>query len=226
MRRADRLFEIIQMLRAARQPVTAARMAERLEVAPRTVYRDLAALQAQRVPIEGGRGVGYVMRQGYDLPPLQFDAEEIEAIRIGLDLIRRTGDEALEASALRASEKIALVLPDDSRAAFGDSGLSVSAWRAVPPQSIDLRLVRRAIREERKLKLHYCDGCGELTERTIRPIALTYHWETIVIAAWCELREALRHFRADRVLQVTALTERFSGSGAELRALWQASQAQ
>src|SRR5689334_1848740 len=107
MRKASRLFEIIQILRASRRPVTAARMAELLEVAPRSVYRDIAALQAMRVPVEGGRGLGYILRPGFDLPPLMFSIEETEAVVLGLALLERTGDDALKLAAKRVSQKIA-----------------------------------------------------------------------------------------------------------------------
>src|SRR6476660_7786918 len=116
MRRADRIFDIIQVLRAAKQPVTAAALAEELEVTVRTVYRDVATLQARRVPIEGAPGIGYVLRRGFDLPPLMFTTEEIEAIAVGARLVARTGDAALQIAADSVVSKVTVVLPEALRA--------------------------------------------------------------------------------------------------------------
>lgn len=220
MRRADRLFEIIQLLRAAFNPMTAARVAEALEVSSRTIYRDIAALQSMRVPIEGSAGVGYVMRRGYDLPPLMFTVEEIEAIAVGLNLIHRTGDRALLTSAGRVVEKIALVLPAEKRRTLEDAGLYASGWGATPPHNVDLDEVRHAIRQERKLKLMYRDQENTPTQRIVQPIALIYYLEVIILAAWCELRQDFRHFRVDRIVEYAVLEETFSGRGAEMRAVW------
>src|ERR1700744_4099282 len=115
MRPADRLFDIIQRLRTARGPLTAAALAEGLEVTPRTVYRDIATLQARRAPIEGEAGIGYVLRRGFDLPPLMFTAEEIEAFAVGAPLVARTGDAALQGAAESVLSKITVVLPEALR---------------------------------------------------------------------------------------------------------------
>src|SRR3712207_1125485 len=149
MRKAARLFEIIQILRLARVPVTAARIAEQLEVAPRSVYRDIAALQAMRVPIEGGRGIGYVLRPGFELPPLMFAVEEIEAVVLGLALLERPGDTGLKAAARHASRKIASAVPPPLRTPLEANTLY--AWGTVTPEppGIDLAVVREAIRQER-----------------------------------------------------------------------------
>ncbi len=217
MRRADRLFEIIQTLRSASGPLTAATIAEELEVSVRTVYRDVAALQAMRVPIDGEAGIGYLLRAGYDLPPLNFDTEELEAIVVGLSLLDRTGDRSLKRAAQRVTHKIeALTLNSGS--------LKVSDWGAPTPERVDLAELRGAIREERKLQLTYRDGTGAETERKVLPIAITYFVEVVVMTAWCELREDFRNFRADRIAELTLLDERFDGQGASLRARWEAAQ--
>lgn len=220
MRKASRLFEIIQILRLARKPVTAADMAETLEVTPRSIYRDIAALQAMRVPIEGGRGIGYILRPGFDLPPLMFSIEETEAIVLALALLARTGDDELKAAAGRVNQKITGAVPEPLRLAFRSQALH--AWGAVAPSpaGVDLALVRRAIRDERKLGIDYRDELGRATERTIRPIALIYYSETANIVAWCELRQAIRNFRADRVEHCEATDDFFPGEGEGLRDLW------
>ncbi len=223
MRRVDRLFGIIQRLRTARRPTTAAQLAAELEVTPRTIYRDIASLQGMRVPIDGEAGVGYVMRAGFDLPPLMFSSEEMEAIVVGLDLLRRTGDVALRTASKGVFDKIAAVLPPDGPA-LASQWLFASGWGSPPPQGMELGMVRRAIRDEFKLRLSYTDGEGRRTERTVLPIALIYYVEVVVIVAWCELREAFRHFRADRITACATLDDGFAGRGEPMRAAWSAEQ--
>ncbi|MBM7067118.1 YafY family protein [Actibacterium sp. 188UL27-1] len=217
MRRSNRLFEIIQMLRAASQPMTADTLAEALEVSVRTVYRDIAALQAMRTPIEGEAGLGYVMRNGYDLPPLNFDDEEIEALHVGLQMLARTGDSALQRAATRVCEKI-----KDLHCAA--DWLQVSPWGAPSDDPakgcVSMALLRDAIRTERKIHITYRDAEEHQTDRTIRPIALIYHLECVMLAGWCEMRGSFRHFRTDRIYACQALEDHFIGQSAALRALW------
>jgi predicted DNA-binding transcriptional regulator YafY len=221
MSRSDRLFDIIQRLRAARRPVTARQLAEVLEVVPRTVYRDIAALQSMRVPIEGEAGIGYVMRAGYDLPPLMFDGEEIEAIVVGLSLLPRTGDRSLERAAERVGQKIAEVLPRTAGRSMKGLPLYVSRWGAKAPARIDLRTLRHAIRAEEKLRIRYDSGSASRGWRTVRPIALLYYVESVVLVAWCERRRDFRHFRADRIAACKPTSRHFNGEGESLRARWQ-----
>ncbi|MDM9620123.1 YafY family protein [Rhizobium sp. S96] len=220
MRKASRLFEIIQILRLARKPMTAAAMAETLEVTVRSIYRDIVALQAMRVPIEGGRGIGYIMRPGFDLPPLMFSIEEMEAIVLSLALLERTGDDELKQAAKRVNQKIAGAVPAPLRQAM--EGKALYAWgsSAPSPVGLDLGLVRRAIRDEQKLTLDYRDELGRATERMIRPIALIYYSQTANIVAWCELRKAIRNFRSDRVEHCAPAQSYFKGEGDGLRQLW------
>jgi predicted DNA-binding transcriptional regulator YafY len=220
MRKASRLFEIIQILRLARKPVTGAEIAERLEVTVRSIYRDIAALQAMRVPVEGERGIGYILRPGFDLPPLMFSIEETEAVVLALALLERTGDTELRAAARRVGDKIAGAVPAPLRQTL--SARALHAWGTTPrqPEGIDLATVRRAIRDEEKLVIDYRDEYGRGTERTIRPIALIYYSETANIVAWCELRQAIRNFRADRVEICAATGTHFRGEGDRLRQVW------
>lgn len=218
MRRADRLFDIIQLLRTATGPVTAAALAAELEVTPRTIYRDVATLQARRVPIEGAPGLGYVLRRGFDLPPLMFTNEEIEAIVVGARLLRRTGDVALQDAAARLISKVQVVLPEALRAYLASPTAYVSAHGA--PAVADLSVIRAAIREERKLRIDYADEQGRRSSRTIWPFAVAYYVEATLISAWCELRHDFRHFRADRVQTLTVLDDGFPVPGHTLRADW------
>jgi predicted DNA-binding transcriptional regulator YafY len=222
MRKASRLFEIIQILRLSRRVVTAAEIAEQLEVTPRSIYRDIAALQAMRVPIEGERGLGYILRPGFDLPPLMFSVEETEAVVLGLALLERTADTGLKQAARRVNAKIAAAVPVPLRQVL--QGNALQAWGSIAPapEGIDLAMVRAAIRDERKLLIDYRDELANATERTVRPLALVYYSATAVIVAWCELRKAIRNFRADRVEDCQPLEDFFLGEGNALRELWTA----
>lgn len=217
MPRSDRLFEIIQILRAAPGPVRAEDLAGKLEVSKRTVYRDIAALQAMRTPVEGEAGIGYVLRKGYDLPPLNFDEEEIEALHVGLAMLIRTGDGALQQAAARVSRKIC-----DVHASA--EWLQVAPWGAPPDDPergcVPVALLRSAVRGARKLRLVYLDKDGQQTARTIRPLGLIYHVDCILLAGWCELRGGFRHFRTDRIYGADLLDEGFAEEAVMLRKLW------
>jgi len=220
MRRSDRLFDIIQRLRTARAPVTAAALAEEMEVTPRTVYRDIVALQGSRVPIEGAAGVGYVLRRGYDLPPLMFTADEVEAISVGMRLLRRTRDPGLQQAANAVLSKLLSVLPDPLRLQLDAAPFHVSEGGAREPQAITLAELRVAIREARKLRISYRDAGGIISDRVIRPVALEYYVEVTLICGWCELRNDYRHFRADRIETAKLLGEYFAPEKASLLAGW------
>jgi len=209
MRRADRLFDIIQVLRSAKGPMTAAAIAEQLEVTVRTIYRDVATLQARRVPIEGAPGVGYVLRRGFDLPPLMFTTEEVDAIAVGAQLVRRLRDPALQDAAASVLAKIAVVLPPQTRAYFDSAPFYVSDGDARVPDGVDLSEIRSAIRDTRKLRLDYADEQARQTRRTVWPIALAYYVDVTLVAAWCELKNEYRHFRVDRIRSLSILDERY-----------------
>lgn len=219
MRPAGRLFEIITTLRAARGPMTGAALAARLEVSLRSVYRDIATLQAMRVPIEGERGVGYVLRPGFDLPPLMFTAEEAETLMLGLGMLERLGDPGLDRQAQAARDKITAVLPANARGA----GAGLYVWGEMPALAETLpALLRQAIRDEHKLRLVYCREDGETTERVIRPIALAYYSDWLTLTGWCELRGGFRSFRTHQISAADLLPDRFRGQGDRLRAAWMA----
>lgn len=220
MRKADRLFELIQVLRAAKSPVTAASLAAALEVTVRTVYRDIAVLQARRVPIEGAPGLGYVLRRGFDLPPLMFTTDEIEAIAVGMRLLHRTGDAGLMGAAESVLSKITVALPEALRAYLSAPPFYVSARGAPSPPVADLSAIRVAIRDEHKLDIAYADEQGRRTRRTVWPFAVAYYVEATLVSAWCELRNDFRHFRTDRILALDVLDERFPVGGRTLMTQW------
>jgi predicted DNA-binding transcriptional regulator YafY len=220
MRRADRLFDIIQSLRTGPGPVTAAMLADRLEVTPRTIYRDIAALQASRVPIEGAAGLGYVLRRGFDLPPLMFTAEEADAIAIGVRLLRRLRDPKLQAAAENVLGKLAAIVPEPLQGHLVAAPVYVSDGSAPAAIGVDLAELRGAIHEARKVAISYRDEDGHDTARTIWPIAMAYYVDVTVIGAWCELRNDFRHFRVDRIIGAKSLDEHFPADRRKLMDEW------
>ena len=213
MRRIDRLFEIIQILRSEKRSITAQRLAARLEVSIRTVYRDIQALQVMGTPIDGEAGVGYMMGRGYDLPPINFTAEEVEAVVVGLNLLHRTGDTGLQKAAERVTAKI-----ETARNRMWS--FKVSKWGVATPQAVNPELLRQAVRQERKLRLVYHDGEDIETKRTVQPVAMIYYVQVMVLAAWCELRNDFRHFRVDRIVCCDPLNQFFKCRGDRLRYQW------
>ena len=213
MRRTDRLFEIIQILRSESRVITAAEIAARLEVSTRTIYRDIQTLQAMRTPIEGEAGIGYLMRQGYDLPALNFSTDEIEAIVVGLSLVAQTGDRGLQKAAQQVSHKI-----DAIRGSL--ESLQVSDRGALVPAAVDPDMIRRAIREEQKLDIRYRDESERDSSRQVLPLAIIYYVHAMLMVAWCELRNDFRHFRVDRMLSCAETGNFFKGRGEDLREQW------
>ena len=218
-RRADRLFEIIQILRTASGPVTAAALADRIEVTPRTIYRDIVTLQARRVPIEGAAGVGYMLRRGFDLPPLMFTLEEIDAIALGTRMVKRVRDRKLRQAADSVLSKITSILPDDVRSDPAATALYVSDGDT-PANAVDLSEVRTAIRRARKMRIDYIDDRQRRTRRTIWPVALAYYVDATLIGAWCEMRRDYRSFRVDRIAAAHTLEQGFDNRGGRLTAAW------
>lgn len=225
MRRGDRLFDIIQLLRGARGPLSAAQLAARLEVSVRTVYRDVAALQASGVPVEGASGFGYVLGPGYDLPPLAFTPEECQTIAVALDLVRRTGDSGLAEAAARVRAKIGAVLPPAPGAMRRETPFFVWPQGAAVAPGVSLTRVREAIRTGRKVALDYVALDGAETRRIVWPLAIAYFAESTLLGTWCELRGAYRQFRADRIRGLTLLEEGFPVAQPGLIEGWQAIQA-
>jgi predicted DNA-binding transcriptional regulator YafY len=211
VRRADRLFDILRVLRAAAVPVTAMALAEELEVTTRTIYRDIAVLQARRIPIEGAAGIGYVLRRGFDLPPLMFTEDEAEAIAVAVRMLARTGDPGLQKAAESVLSKVTLVVPDMLRDFLNAAPIFVSKNGAPVPARPDLpSTIRHAIRDGRKVRIAYEDGDGRRTARVIQPFAVAYYVEATLVCAWCELRNDIRHFRIDRIVAATVLDQSFA----------------
>jgi predicted DNA-binding transcriptional regulator YafY len=220
MRRADRLFQIIQILRRTRGPVTAAAIAAELETSVRTVYRDVADLIGQRVPIRGEAGTGYVLENGFDLPPLMLTVDEIEAAVLGAQWVAGRADPALARAARDLIAKIGAAVPEHLRPyAFDPAAAAPPAWKALP-DAVDMAQVRAWIHAGRKIVLTYRDEQGRESERTVWPIAVGYMEAVRLLVAWCELRGDFRHFRTDRVVSAEFLYERHAERPATLRARW------
>jgi predicted DNA-binding transcriptional regulator YafY len=223
MNRTERLFALMDALRRHRRPVTAASLADELKVSLRTIYRDVQVLIGLGAPIDGEAGLGYLLRPGFFLPPLMFSEDELEALVLGIRWVARQSDTALTQAATNALAKIAAASPKDLRDAMANTGLWV-ATIATTGTVADIKLVREAIRRERKLRIAYVAETGAATERAIWPIAMAYYERRQTVAAWCELRGAFRHFRTDRITALTATAERYPRRRVELVAAWRREQ--
>ncbi|WP_321491184.1 YafY family protein [uncultured Hyphomonas sp.] len=221
MRRTERLFQIIQILRRKNRPVTGRELAEELETSLRTLYRDMAELIAQRVPIRGEAGTGYVLDSGYDMPPLMLTTDELEAAVLGARWVAARGDARLVRGAEDLIAKLSTAVPLDLQPVIMDAGLVPVSFRKRPEDSFDVALVREAIRTQKKLDLGYADEAGNITRRTVWPFLIVYADDIRMMCAWCELREGFRHFRTDRVQQVEMLEARFPERVARLRKRWE-----
>jgi len=208
MSRAERLLDLMQNLRRRRAPVAGSALAEELGVSLRTLYRDIASLQAQGAAIEGEAGFGYILKPGFALPPLMFTLEEVEALALGGRWVEGRADEGLARAAKDAVAKIAAVLPPERAAALDWPTLLAGARRAGEAEAAALKLARKALANERKLAFAYADKERRESRRTVWPVAVGFFDRVMMLAAWCETREAFRHFRLDRMTAVVALDER------------------
>jgi predicted DNA-binding transcriptional regulator YafY len=202
VRRADRLFQIIQRLRGRRRAVTAAQLAEDLGVSDRTIYRDIRDLVASGTPIEGEAGVGYALKREYDLPPLMFDPDELEALALGARIASSFGDEGLARAAESALSKIESILPPRLRRTLAAAPLYAPRTGAGRSSSYALTVARAALAERRRLLIHYRKEDGAETERVVRPLAAFFWGHSWTLAAWCELRQDFRMFRLDRMRRI------------------------
>ncbi|GGA95735.1 DNA-binding transcriptional regulator [Brucella endophytica] len=198
MRRADRLFQIVQRLRGGRL-VTARQLAERLEVSERTIYRDIADLQSTGVPIDGEAGVGYILREGFDLPPLMFTRDEIVALVVGARLVRAWGGASMARGAEEALIKIESVLPKEDRSRIANTQIHAPAAYLSEHERRIIDLVERAVDGGNVLTIQYRDLEGRESGRDIRPLGLWFWGKVWTVIGWCELRTAFRTFRTDRI---------------------------
>lgn len=216
----SQLFELMDALRGRRRPVTASHLAGELAVSVRTVYRDVQTLIALGAPIDGGAGVGYLLRSGFFLPPLMFGEEEIEALVLGARWVEGQGDPALARAARSALAKIATASPRDLRDKMAETGLWAPRFKGPAGQAPELRVIREAVRREHKLRIRYTNGANVATERVIWPVALAFFEGVRLVAAWCELRDDFRHFRADRISGLETTGTSYPRPRRELMKLW------
>lgn len=209
MRRADRLFQIVQILRRGRL-VTAKDLADTLEVSERTVYRDMRDLIGSGVPVDGEAGVGYVMRRGYDLPPLMFTKDEVEALAVGARLLRAWTGGTLSSAAASALDKIETAMPETRRAEVESSRIHAVSFNAPDPEQRRVfDSLHEAINTHRIIAFAYTRADGAATRRRVRPLGLFFWGRVWTLAAWCEMRGAYRNFRTDRIKDLAILDDVF-----------------
>ncbi|MCC9162962.1 YafY family transcriptional regulator [Alcaligenes sp. MMA] len=224
MARAERLLSLLQVLRRHKRPVSGARLARELGISIRTLYRDIASLQAQGADIEGEPGVGYVLRPSFMLPPLMFSQAELEALILGFRWVEKFADEPLTKAAGDAMAKISAVLPDNLRDSLESTALRVGPRVIQDAELVDLGIARTAIRLQRKLSITYIDGAGQESERVIWPFSLGYFQHFRILVGWCELKGDFRHFRTDRIRGLISLEESYPRHRADLFKQWRAIQ--
>jgi len=220
--RAERLLDLLQLLRHHRYPVSGAALAAELDISLRTLYRDIASLQAQGAQIDGEAGLGYVLRPGFVLPPLMFSEEEIEALVLGARWVAERADAPLGLAARNALTKISAVLPAQLRDELDASALLVGPGEPIAAGNVELSVIRQAIRTERKLVVSYLDLKNTSTQRTLWPFALAFFEQVRIVVAWCELRQGFRHFRTDRITALTASDTRYPRRRQALLKEWRA----
>jgi predicted DNA-binding transcriptional regulator YafY len=220
MSRAQRLLELVQLLRGHRQPVAGAVLADEIGVSIRTLYRDIETLKAQGAPIDGEAGMGYVLRPGFMLPPLMFSEEEIEALVLGSRWVSERADGPLGKAARTLLAKIGAVLPGDLKDSIDASGLLIGPGAPIAAGVSELATIRQTIRTERRVQIAYADEQANSTNRTIWPFALAFFDRTRVVVAWCELREGYRHFRTDRITALEVLPGRYPRRRGSLLKEW------
>src|SRR2546427_5810710 len=205
MRRADRLFRIVQLLRRRRTVTTAAALASKLEISERTVYRDIRDLILAGTPIDGAAGVGYRLRPDYDLPPLMFDREEIQALVLGARIVRQFGDPARARASDSILHKVAAVLPKELEPLLAEARLFVPTTIGGRRSADGLAVAREALIGQRRIRFGYANERGDATERTVRPLGVFFWGRTWTLAAWCEMRTDFQNFRLDRIKDATLL---------------------
>jgi predicted DNA-binding transcriptional regulator YafY len=212
MRRADRLFQLVQYLRT-RRAATGQQIADELQVSLRTVYRDVLDLQSSGIPIRGEAGVGYRLERGFELPPLTFTSEELEGLALGARIVAAWGDPDLAAAVNSAMSRIEAVLPAALRKVLIETPLFAPQFQIRAGMSRDVTIIRRAIGEHRVLHFGYTRADGSESERDVRPLGLHFWGNKWTLAAWCELREDYRSFRPDRMQSVRILDRTFDTEG-------------
>ena len=220
MRRSERLFQIIQILRSIRSPITGRELADELEISLSTLYRDMAELHAQRIPITGEAGIGYVLDDGYDMPPLMLTADELEAAALGAAWVASEADPSLARAARDLVSKLSLSIPKELRPVILDGSTKPIQTHARVTERFDSALLRHAIRERYRLQLSYTDRDGKTTDRIVWPLLIAFLDRTRYLIGWCEAKNEYRHFKTDRVEELKVLGQKYPGRRAALIKGW------
>lgn len=202
MRKAERLFQLITILRNNRYAVTAEYLANKLSVSERTIYRDIQALSLSGIPVEGEAGIGYRLRHGFDIPPLMFTENELEALLIGMRMVQAWTDQDMARSASHAMEKVTAVIPDKLEHILNTEHILIPAFHTNSQVALYLSELRDAIKQKTVVGIQYTRADGEKTQRHIQPLGLFYWGAVWTLVAWCKLRNDFRQFRIDRILQL------------------------
>ena len=221
MRRTERLFQIIQILRSTRSPVTGRDLADELEISIRTLYRDMAELTAQRIPITGEAGMGYVLDHGYDMPPLMLTADELEAAALGAAWVASEADPSLARAARDLVSKLSEAIPKELRPIVLDASSRAIITQSKVSERFDSALLRHAIRERYRLQLTYSNRDNGTTDRIVWPMLIAFLDRNRYLVAWCETRKDYRHFKTDRIQELKVIGERYPGRRAVLIKEWE-----
>lgn len=221
MRRTERLFQIIQILRSTRSPITGRELANELEVSLSTLYRDMAELTAQRIPITGEAGIGYVLDDGYDMPPLMLTADELEAAALGAAWVAAEADPSLARAARDLVSKLSEAIPKELRPIVLDASSKAMQSQAKVWEHFDSALLRHAIRERYRIQLIYSDRDGNTTDRIVWPLLIAYIDRSRYLVGWCETKQDYRHFKTERVKELKVLNNKYPGRRASLLKGWE-----
>ncbi len=221
MRRTERLFQIIQILRSTRSSITGQELADELEISIATLYRDMAELHAQRIPIRGEAGVGYVLDDGYEMPPLMLTADELEAAALGAAWVAQEADPSLARAARDLVSKLSSAIPKELRPIVLDASSKAIQTRNRVSERFDSALLRHAIRERYRLQLIYSDRDGNKSDRIVWPLLIAFLDRTRYLVAWCETKEDYRHFKTERVEELKVLAKKYPGRRALLIKGWE-----
>ena len=221
MSRSQRLFDLLQLLRCHKYPVPAECLAQELNVSTRTIYRDIATLQAQGAEVDGEAGVGYLLKPTFTLPPMMFSSDELEALRLGAEWVAKQANGEFSESARNAIAKISAVLPSDHQAKRSEEIIRVASIIEIADLGFELSEIKLAIKHQNKAQIHYTDAKAKVSSRVIWPMLIGVFENCYVLVAWCETRNAYRNFRLDRINQWTKQDEKYPKSRSSLLKEWQ-----
>ncbi|WP_119011505.1 helix-turn-helix transcriptional regulator [Vibrio superstes] len=221
MSRSQRLFDLLQLLRCYKFPVSAEKLAGKLDVSVRTIYRDIATLQSQGADIEGEAGLGYILKPSFDLPPMMFTLEELEALRLGAQWVAKQANGEFSEAVGNALAKISAVLPPEHQVKYSEDIVRVASIIDIPKVLVELSEIKQAIKKEHKAEITYLDAKENTSTRIIWPMLIGLFEQYHVLVAWCETRQAFRNFRLDRIKTWQHVEQKYQRSRHELLLEWE-----